>query len=611
MDPLFAEADPSHALVRHFLEHAPVAAAIVSGAAHGCVFTNAEFRRLSADADAYAGIGEPIADALPAGARAEVNALLDRVRRDGVAAHEVRVGYLPGGAGRRHAPAWLCDVWPAAEEGARLDYLVLTMRQAQRHDVTRMRHRALTERLLLTALREQDLARRSDNARARAAFLSETSRRLGASFELATAYAAVATVALPVPGAWSIVDVDQSNGMWRRLAIAHPDPAKEGLARELTGHWSPAPGDPIGVPLIAQSRESTIVAADTEVVLASAAHGPDNLRILRALGLGSLLVVPLIAHDRLRGAITFVSPSGAPPYSSDDVALAEDLAARCAHLLDGARLYDDGRLAQIGADVARTLADTARDDAENANDAKGTVLTSMSHELRTPLNAILGYTELLTTGMRGPVSPDQSEALNRIRRAGLHLLGLINDVLRVARLRESQARFLITDVPVSEVLDAAGYMVAPLALTQRLTLARMPCASALAMHADREKVLQILLNLLANAIRFTAPGGHVTLAAVTVDRRRIEGTPLPPQPAVLPVQLMVSDTGRGIATEQLDAIFEPFVQVGARLVGNDEGTGLGLAISRDLARGMGGDLTVESTPGVGSTFTLTVPCAAA
>jgi signal transduction histidine kinase len=236
----------------------------------------------------------------------------------------------------------------------------------------------------------------------------------------------------------------------------------------------------------------------------------------------------------------------------------------------------------------------------------------MSHELRTPLNAILGYTELLTTGMRGPVSTDQTEALSRIRRAGLHLLSLINDVLRIARLRESQASFHITDVPVSEVLDAAGYMVAPLALTQHLALARMPCSSTLSMHADREKVLQILLNLLANAIRFTAPGGHVTLAAATVDRRRADSAPpLSPPASELPVQLTVTDTGRGIATEQLQSIFEPFVQVGARLAGTDEGTGLGLAISRDLARGMGGDLTVESALGFGSTFTLTVPCAVA
>ena len=599
MNPLFAEADASLALLQRFLEHAPVAAAIVSGAAHGRIFTNAEFRRVSADAEAYAGIGDPIADTLPEDARDDVNALLDRVRRNGVAAHDARIGLL-----------WLCDAWPAADEGGRLDYLVVTLRKAPRREVTRIRHRAITERLLLTALREQDRARRADNARARAVFLAETSRRLGASFELANAYAAVATVALPMPGAWSIVDVDQPNGAWRRLAIAHPDLAKEELVRELAGHWSPAPGDPIGVPLIAQSRVSTIVATDTEAILAGAAHGPDNLRILRALGLGPLLVVPLIAHERLRGAITFVSPSGAAPYTSDDVVLAEDLAARCANLLDGARLYDDGRLAQIGDSVARTLADTARDDAENANQAKGTVLTSMSHELRTPLNAILGYTELLTTGMRGPVSTEQTDALSRIRRAGLHLLSLINDVLRVARLRESQARFLITDIPVSEVLDAAGYMVAPLALTQRLALARMPCSSTLSMHADREKVLQILLNLLANAIRFTAPGGHVTLAAATVDRRRAEGAPLSPPANELPVHLTVTDTGRGIAAAQLQAIFEPFVQVGARLVGADEGTGLGLAISRDLARGMGGDLTVESALGIGSTFTLTVPGAA-
>src|SRR5579862_271559 len=228
------DTDASLALLQRFLERAPVAAAIVSGAAHGGDFTNAEFRRLPADA------------------RDEVHTLLDRIRQTGVATHHARIGLL-----------WRCDAWPVTDDVGRLDYLMATVRKAPRRAVTRKRHRAVTERLLLTALYAQDLARRADNARAQAVFLAETSRRLGASFELATAYAAVATVALPVTGAWSIVDVDQLDGAWRRLAIAHPDPTKETLVRELDGHWSPAPGDPIGVPLIAQSRVATVV-ADTD-----------------------------------------------------------------------------------------------------------------------------------------------------------------------------------------------------------------------------------------------------------------------------------------------------------------------------------------------------------
>jgi signal transduction histidine kinase len=593
-DRALAEADASLRPLRRYLEHAPTASAVVSGAGHVLVFANAAFRRLSERAETAADVGVPIADTLPTGVHEGLSALLDRVRRDGIAAHDARLGGSTGRDGRIPRSTWCCDVWPVVEEAGRLDYLVVSIRAARRGEPTRARQRALTERLLLTALREQEQARRADDARERAVFLAESSRRLSASFEQEAAYAAVAAVVLPGLGAWSIVDVAQPNGAWRRLAIVHPDPTRRGLIRELDGHWSPAPGDPLGAPLVAQSREATIVEGNTDAVLATAAHGPDNLRILRALDLGPLLVVPLIAHERLRGAITFVGPSGAAPYTPDDVLLAQDLAVRCAGLLDGARLYDDARLAQIDADTARMAADVGRRDAEYADQVKTAFLTSMSHELRTPLNAILGYTELLQMGLRGPVSADQETALGRIKQAGTHLLGLINDVLNVAKLKSLQVRFLTVDVPVGEILDTTRALVEPQASGKELVFEHVPCASPLVLRGDREKVLQILLNLLSNAIKFTRPGGRITLAAA---------------PTSPPVRLIVRDTGRGIGAEQLHTIFEPFVQVGRRLTGADEGTGLGLAISRDLARGMGGDLTVESMLGVGSTFTLSLPSA--
>jgi signal transduction histidine kinase len=155
-------------------------------------------------------------------------------------------------------------------------------------------------------------------------------------------------------------------------------------------------------------------------------------------------------------------------------------------------------------------------------------------------------------------------------------------------------------------------MVEPQASTKGLTFVRAPSVPTLPIRGDREKVLQILLNLLSNAIKFTDTGGRVTLAATPIDRRwRVSSpTSLPGSAPGRRVRFTVSDTGRGIAAEQLRIIFEPFVQVGQRLAGTDVGTGLGLAISRELARGMGGDLVVESTLGVGSIFSLTMPCTA-
>ena len=606
-----ADGEASLPFMRRYLEDAPAASAVVSGAAHALVFGNAAFRHFSDSADAYA-VGVPIATTLPPGARAGMQTLLDRVRRDGVAVRDARVGPTPRRAVRRDLAAWCCDVWPMAEDAGRLDYLMVTIRAARRGAGTRARQRAITERLLFTALREQDLARLADVSRTRAVFLAEASRRLGASFELETVYAAVARVALPAPGAWCIVDLVRPDGSWYRLPVAHPDPMKAALVRELDGHWSPAPGDPLGAPLVALSRSATIVDDDIDAVLAVSAHGPDNLRILRALGLGSLLVVPLIAHGRYQGAITFVSPTGAAPFADDDIQLAEDLAIRCANLIDGARLYDDARLAQLDADAARGLAETARKDAEDANRTKTAFLTSMSHELRTPLNAILGYSELLLMGLRGSLTDDQKDSLSRIRRAGTHLLSLINDVLNFAKLKALKVGFLVADVPVNEMLESASSMVGPQVSAKALVFEREPCAPTVVMRADPEKLLQILLNLLSNSVKFTDTGGRVTLAAAMLDRRqpRTDDATHADSPVEMPIRVTVSDTGRGIAAEQLKSIFEPFVQVGRRLVGTDAGIGLGLAISRDLARGMGGDLTVESTLGVGSTFTLTMPCAA-
>jgi signal transduction histidine kinase len=604
--------DGSLELVRRYLEHAPVASVVVSGAAHVIVVANAAFRYMSQTAQAGAAPDVPLADTLPRGAQAGVLTLLDRVRRDGIAVRNARIGAAPDRGGRRSHAAWCCDVWPVIAGAGRLDYLVLAIRASRRSDRGRAHQRMIAERLLLTALREQDQARLADSSRARAVFLADASRRLGASFELEAAFAAVAQVALPTPGAWCVVDVIQPNGSWHRLPIVHPDPLKARLVRELDGHWSPAPGDPLGVPLMSQSRMTTIVDADRADVLSTAAHGTTNLRILGSLGLGSLLVVPLVAHDRLGGAITFVGAPGAAPYGADDIQLAEDLAERCATLLDGARLYESARVARSEALAASALADLARQEADTANRAKSAFLTSMSHELRTPLNAILGYTELVLIGLRGVVSPEQKDALHRIQRAGTHLLGLINDVLNMAKLKAAQVYVVMSELVAVELLDSAGSMIEPQAGAKGLAFVRLPCDPALTIYGDREKVIQILLNVLSNAIKFTAFGGRVTLAAAAFDRRRRPAGTVPERDPGAPpsVQLTVVDTGRGLAPDQLTTIFDPFVQVGRPLMGMDAGIGLGLAISRDLARAMGGELTVESTLGVGSTFTLTMPSAA-
>jgi signal transduction histidine kinase len=234
----------------------------------------------------------------------------------------------------------------------------------------------------------------------------------------------------------------------------------------------------------------------------------------------------------------------------------------------------------------------ARIIAEEANRAKSIFLANMSHELRTPLNAIGGYVQLLELGIHGPVTDEQRSALDRIARSQRHLLHLINELLNLARIEAGRVEYRIEPVAVAELIAGVLPMIEPQMATAGLSLS-VTTTPGLRALADREKSEQVLINLLTNAVKFTPAGGSVTVEAL-------------PSPTSDYALVNVSDSGIGIQREKLPSVFEPFVQLRER---KSEGTGLGLAISRDLARGMGGDLTAVSAPGTGSTFTFVLPLA--
>ena len=248
--------------------------------------------------------------------------------------------------------------------------------------------------------------------------------------------------------------------------------------------------------------------------------------------------------------------------------------------------------AMAEAESARAEAERARAESEAANRAKSDFLAMMSHELRTPLNAIGGYAELIELGIHGPVTDAQRDALTRIARSQAHLLTLINDVLNFARIDAGQMRYAIQDVRMNETLSGLEALVGPQVASRRQAFVYEPCDPEIVAAADGDKVRQVVLNLLSNAVKYTPEGGTVRLGC---------------DADATTVRVHVTDTGPGIEPDQLPVIFEPFVQGHRALNRPNEGVGLGLAISRDLARGMGGDVTVTTQIGVGSRFTLELP----
>jgi signal transduction histidine kinase len=275
-----------------------------------------------------------------------------------------------------------------------------------------------------------------------------------------------------------------------------------------------------------------------------------------------------------------------------------------AHLASLRDVTDRRRAAERAAQLERERA--ARAKAEAASQAKSEFLAMMSHELRTPLNAIIGYAELLDLRISGALADEHRQQLVRIRDSARHLLGLVNEVLDLAK--DEAGRLSLTCAPAAaeDVVDAALALVQPAAEARALTLSRVeePGPRASVYRGDDDRVRQILVNLMTNAVKFTTAGGRVTLKYGWTDR--------PSTDAQLPgcgpwIYFRVADTGHGIPSDQLARIFDPFVQVETGHTRAVEGSGLGLTISRRLARLMNGDITVQSEVGVGSTFTLWLP----
>jgi PAS domain S-box-containing protein len=402
-------------------------------------------------------------------------------------------------------------------------------------------------------------------------FLHSATLLLNQSLEWEPTLRALARHCVPMLADYASVDLVQADGEIRRVETAHSDPARESLVRELWARYPYRRDEPYGVPAVLRTGTPQFVPEFPWEMVEAFARDSSHLEMLRTLGPRSYICVPLAARGHTFGALSLVFSDSGRRYTPVELELARELAARASAAVDNARLYQE---------------------AGGANKAKAEFLAMMSHELRTPLNAISGYAELLEMGIHGPLTDEQRQDVARIQRNQRHLLALVNDVLNFARVEAGNVHYDIRCVELAPILADAESAIRPQLRARGLAYLERLAAGRLFVIADAEKVLQILLNLLSNAVKFTEAGGNVTLST-EADQETI--------------RIAVTDTGRGIPPDKLAVIFEPFVQIDRGLTRSMEGAGLGLSISANLAKEMRGQLSVASSEGQGTTFTLVLP----
>jgi signal transduction histidine kinase len=363
---------------------------------------------------------------------------------------------------------------------------------------------------------------------------------------------------------------DEPGGPIRLLAAGHEDPAKVELAFDVLARYPIRADDPHGTARVLRTGEPELLPEIPAEFAELLGQDDEHRRILAEVGFRSALSVPLTAGGRTFGVLSLVQAESGRRFGQDDLPLARELAHRAALALENARLYGE---------------------ALAGNRAKSGFLATMSHELRTPLNAMLGYVDLLLMGIPETI-PDASRAqVERIRLASNHLLSIIEEILTFSRLEAGRETAVLEDVDLSAVISEVTAIIEPLAASCGIEFRVPGRVEPRTLRTDPRKLRQILVNLLGNAVKFTDQG------SVTFEVER----------AGTEVLLHVRDTGIGVDPRFHELIFEAFRQVDDATTRSAGGTGLGLAVSRRLARLLGGDVTVASEPGAGSTFTVRLP----
>lgn len=398
-------------------------------------------------------------------------------------------------------------------------------------------------------------------------FLSEASRRLAESIDYEKTLRRISELAVPEIADWCAVDLVEGRAL-RRVSVSHVDPQKVAMAREVARRWPPDPDAPHGVPQVIRTGETAWAAEITDDILTTIARDEDHLRILRDLGLRSVIIAPMVARGRVLGALTLVVAESGRRYGAADVAMAEDLARRAAMAVDNARLHRE---------------------AQEAVRLREHVLAIVSHDLRNPLASVSLSASLLARLVSDGGDERANHPVEVIQRATRRMDRLISDLLDLAGIQGERLSMVPQPVDLVEVLGEALDAMAPLARAANVTLRRALPEGPVPAKADRQRLIQALSNLVGNAVRFSRPRDAVE---VRLDVRERD------------VLVTVSDTGPGIPEDEVTRVFDPYWTAMRQ---GKAGTGLGLYITKGIVEAHGGTIAVDSRPGEGARFSFTLP----
>jgi len=399
-------------------------------------------------------------------------------------------------------------------------------------------------------------------------FLADASAVLARSLDYETTLLGLARLALPHLGDWCVIDVLQDDGSLARIQAAHRDPEMDTLIQGLCA-YPPDPARPHPSLTVLETGQPELIETVSDAFIEAIAADDEHLRILRTVGITSLLVVPLVARRRTLGAFALASSDAGRPYTADDRLLADELGRRAALAVDNSRLYRQAREA-----IA------ARDE----------VLSVVSHDLGNPLSAIRVSARVLDRLIQDGRAEAAAEQLDGVRTAVTQMERLIRDLLEVRRIEAGRLKLVRRPESVASLVQEAARSLRAVAEDQGV---RIECevdpGAPKTIRVDADRIRQIFSNLIGNALKFTPADGRITVGA---------------DPAPGGVEFSVQDTGPGMAPGDLEHVFDRFWQ--ARQQGS-HGIGLGLSIAKGMTEAHGGEVRVESEEGRGSRFCFFLP----